>query len=139
MDFVIKPTRPLCSGNQVTGIRREGSIIMFTAPAPIWRKRILSSFQTLVAKYHSVGETDGWHPKTEGKGDKQRHLYFESSINNILAPILDISPLAISHYTYCTCKHQKYPKSYTNNLRVKWVRTGARVKRREPRIKQPLL
>ena len=87
----------MCSGNQVTGIRREGSIIMFTAPAPIWRKRILSSFQTLVAKYHSVGETDGWHPKTEGKGDKQRNIYFESSINNILAPILDISPFADSY------------------------------------------
>ena len=56
----------------------------------------LSSFQTLVAEYHSVGETDGWHPKTEGKGDKQRHIYFESSINNILAHILDISPFANS-------------------------------------------
>ena len=114
MDFVIKPTRPLCSGNQVTGIRREGSIIMFTAPAPIWRKKlkILSSFQNLVAKYHSVGETDGWHPKTEGKADKQRHICLNLASITYLHPFFTFHILPILYILH-TYKHQKYPKSYT--------------------------
>ena len=92
----------------------------------------------MVAKYHSVGETDGWHPKTEGKADKQRHICLNLASITYLHPFFTFHILPILYILH-TYKHQKYPKSYTNNLRVKWVRTGARVKRREPRIKQPLL
>ena len=48
-------------------MRRVGSMMMFTAPAPIFKK----SSQSKEIKdmndvmYHSVGETDCWHPPVE--------------------------------------------------------------------------
>ena len=70
------PTRPLCSGNQVTGMSIEGSMIMFMAPAPICRgckfencfNPVLDSSNILSQNTnHSVGKANSWNSPAKSK------------------------------------------------------------------------
>ena len=70
------PTRPLCSGNHVTGMSIEGSMIMFMAPAPICREckfenclnPLFDSSKILWQNTnHSVGEANSWNSQAKSE------------------------------------------------------------------------
>ena len=105
------PTRPLCSGNQVTGMSIEGSMMMFMAPAPICREShfenclnsVLDSL-TISSQNtnHSVGEANSWNSPAKSKvGEDWSECEEERSQNQTASS-------GISYFTQIIQKHKYF-------------------------------